>query len=49
MRDDSSRSLGVKLLDFIYYGIKADHEEEVLEFLETIHPVYLEGAKQQCC
>ncbi len=39
------RSLGEKLVDFVYYGFKLGKEAEVFKFLDTLNPLYSEEAK----
>ncbi len=39
------RTLGEKLIDFVYYGFKLGKQEEVFTFLNTLHPIYEEEAR----
>jgi hypothetical protein len=40
------RDLGEKLLDFIYYGYALGREDEVMEFLNKINPIYAKETKK---
>lgn len=45
MSDMKYRSLGEKLVDFVYYGFKTGKNKEVFEFLNTLNPVYKQEAE----
>ena len=42
MSEMEHRSLGRKLIDFVYYGLKIGKQQEVFEFLNTLNLVYAE-------
>jgi hypothetical protein len=44
MSEMKYRSIGEKLVDFVYYGFKLGKQDEVFALLDTLHPVYAEEA-----
>lgn len=44
MSDMQYRSLGQKLVDYVFYGMRSGQKDTVIAFLKTVHPVYLEEA-----
>ena len=45
MSDMAYRSLGEKLVDFVYYGFKTGKNKEVFEFLNTLNSAYRQEAE----
>ena len=45
MSDMKYRSLGEKLVDFVYYGFKTGKNKEVFEFLNTLNSAYRQEAE----
>jgi uncharacterized protein (TIGR03067 family) len=39
--------LAEKLVDFMYFGLESGNKEKVIEFLETLHPIYLKESSIQ--